>query len=199
MEHSIIHFICRQRTKTFRFIHRTSLSERTKSRLDCIAFLIVSIKAGVEHLRDKFTSLHGSEFDVGHGALTEDQLPYVIRSSGDLLVDVLTKTEDSELQMHLNIQDSKITELARLSSHSKLQNRRPMSQGATGIRPFNQRISLPSAKEISVFDHDSDTDIAVGEFDAEEEISRDGVKKASSNIIAMEERRSLRTVRPEDG
>ena len=170
-----------------RFDHRTSLSERTKSRLDCIAFLIVSVKAGVEHLRDKFTALHGSEFDVGHGALTEDQLPDVIRFSGDLLVGVITKTEDSDLKI----------ELARSASHMNLQNRRPMSQGATGVRPFNQRISLPSAKEISAYDHDSDTEIAVGEFDAEEEISRDGVKKASSNIIAMVERRSLRM--PEDG
>ena len=72
-----------------------------------------------------------------------------------------------------------------------------MSQGSTGVRPFNQRILLPFAKDILVFDHDSDTEIAVGEFDAKEEISRNGVKKASSNIIAMEERRSLRM--PEDG
>ena len=180
-----------------RFVHRTSLSERTKSRLDCIAFLIMSVKAGVKHLRDKFISLHGSEIDARHGALTEYQLPDVIRSSGDLLVDVITKTEDSDLQMHLNTQDSKNTELVRSASHKNLQNRRPMSQGATGVRPFNQRVSLPSAKDISAYDHDSDTEIAVGEFDAEEEISRDGVKKASSNIIAMEERRSLRM--PEDG
>ena len=96
-----------------RFVHITSLSERTKSRLDCIAFLIMSVKVGVKHLRDKFTSLHGSEIDVGHGALTEYQLPDVIRSSGDLLVDVITKTEDSDLQMHLNPQDSKYTELVR--------------------------------------------------------------------------------------
>lgn len=157
--------------------------------MDSIAYLIVSIKAGVEHLRDKFTSLHGGEFDVRHEALTEDQLPDVIRSSGDLLVDVLTKTEDSELQ---NIEDSASTELARSASRKNLINRRPMSQGATGVRPFNQRISLPSAKEITAFDHDSDTEVGVGEIDAEESISRDGVKKTSSNIIAMEGRRSIR-------
>ena len=176
-------------------VRRASLSERTKSRLDCIAFLIVSIKAGVEHLRDKFTSLHGGEFDLGHEALTEDQLPDVIRSSGDLLVDVLTKTEDSELQ---NIEDSTTKELPRSASHKNLINRRPMSQGATVVRPFNQRISLPSAKEVTTFDHDSDVELGVGEFDAEESISRDGVKKASSNIIAMEGRRTLRP-RAENG
>ncbi len=155
----------------------------------------MSIKAGVEHLRDKFTSLHGGEFDLGHEALTEDQLPDVIRSSGDLLVDVLTKTEDSELQ---NIEDSTTKELPRSASHKNLINRRPMSQGATVVRPFNQRISLPSAKEVTTFDHDSDVELGVGEFDAEESISRDGVKKASSNIIAMEGRRTLRP-RAENG
>ncbi|KAL7538971.1 hypothetical protein ACHAXR_008922 [Thalassiosira sp. AJA248-18] len=175
---------------------RSSLFERAKSQFDRLAFVMVSIKAGVEHLRDKFTSLPTNEFEL-EGDVREDTLPDVIRSSGDLLVDVHTKTKDSELQMHLTIQDSKLTELKR--SASRVQNRRPMSHGATEGIPFNQRISLPSAKEISAFDHDSDAETGFGDIDAEEEISRDGVKKASSNIIATEERRKLRSRKPEDG
>mmetsp|Transcript_17931 Transcript_17931/g.39090 ORF Transcript_17931/g.39090 Transcript_17931/m.39090 type:complete len:561 (-) Transcript_17931:406-2088(-) len=180
---------------------RTSLFERTRSQFDRLAFVMVSIKAGVEHLRDKFTSL-SPDFEIEHAVAIDDTiLPEVIRSSGDILVDVHTKTKDSEIQMHLMIQDSRFTELRRSASRGgNLQSRRPMSHGLVteSVRPFNQRISLPSAKEISAFDHESDADIGFGDIDhAEEEISRDGVKKASSNIIATEERRKLRITRPE--
>mmetsp|Transcript_46182 Transcript_46182/g.97020 ORF Transcript_46182/g.97020 Transcript_46182/m.97020 type:complete len:556 (-) Transcript_46182:33-1700(-) len=175
---------------------RSSIFERTRSQCDRLALVVVSVKAGIEHLRDKLTCLP-DEFEVDHGDIIEDNLPDIIRSSGDILVDAHTKTNENELQMHLNIQDSKLKELKR--SASRLQDRRPMSHGATEERPFNQRIPLPSAKEISVFDHDSDAETGRGDIDAEEEISRDGVKKASSNIIAIEERRKLRSRKPDDG
>lgn len=158
---------------------------------------MVSIKAGVEHLRDQFTSLPDDEFEVEHGPVREEALPDIIRSSGDILVDVDTQTKDSELEMHLMVQDSKLVELKQ--SASRISNRRPMSHGATEGRPFNQRISLPSAKEVSAFDHDSDGETGLGDMGADEEISRDGVKQASRNIIAIEERRQLRSRNPDEG
>ena len=180
---------------------RTSLSERTKSRLDCVSLLIMSIKAGVEHLREKFTYLRGfAEFDVvsGHGTLLEDQLSAVIRSSGDLLVDVLRKTEDNELQRLVEPSSPPPPPVSNQQQYAakNLQNRRPTTtQGVNGgDRPFNQRITLPSAKETSAFDHDFSETEEFGtssDFDAEEEISRDGVKKASSIVIAMEDRRTV--------
>ena len=180
---------------------RTSLSERTKSRLDCVSLLIMSIKAGVEHLREKFTNLRGfAEFDVvsGHGTLLEDQLSAVIRSSGDLLVDVLRKTEDNELQQLVEPSSPPPPPVSNQQQYAakNLQNRRPTTtQGVNGgDRPFNQRITLPSAKETSAFDHDFSETEEFGtssDFDAEEEISRDGVKKASSIVIAMEDRRTV--------
>lgn len=177
---------------------RTSMSEHTKSRLDCVSMLIMSIKAGVEHLRVKFTNLRGfAESDVVGGlkALSEDQLSAVIRSSGDLLVDVLRKTEDNELQQLVEPSPPSVSNQQQYAVKN-LQNRRPTTtQGVNGgDRPFNQRITLPSAKETSAFDHDfCDTEEfgSSGEFDAEEEISRDGVKKASSIVIAMEDRRTV--------
>ena len=180
---------------------RSSMSERTKSRLDCVSVLIMSIKAGVEHLREKFTNLRGfAEFDVvgGHGALSEDQLSAAIRSSGDLLVDVLRKTEDNELQQLVEPSPPpSVSDQQQQYAAKNLQNRRPTTtQGVNGgDRPFNQRITLPSAKETSAFDHDYNDNEefgTLGEFDAEEEISRDGVKKASSIVInAMEDRRTV--------
>lgn len=159
---------------------------------------MVSIKAGVEHLLDKFTTLPADEFDIEHhGTIVEDALPDIIRSSGDVLVNVHTKTKDNELQMHLDIQDSKFTELKQSAAAaiSDIHNRRPMTGGATENRPFNRRISLPSAKERSVYSREeSDGESAYGDnnIDTEDEITRNGLKKSSSYIlIAQEERRKL--------
>jgi len=159
---------------------------------------MVSIKAGVEHLRDKFTSLPADEFDIEHhGTIVEDALPDIIRSSGDILVNVHTKTKDNELQMHLDIQDSKLTELkqsAAATMISDIHNRRPMTGGASENRPFNRRIALPSAKERSVYSREeSDGESAYGDnnIDTEDEITRNGLKKSSSILIAQEERRKL--------
>ena len=184
------------RTSQITFIHnlRSSVYDRTKSRFDRSAFVVISIKAGVEHLRDKFSSLP-DEFEVWKGLILEDTLPDVIQASGDLLVDVHTKTKDNELQMHLTIQDSKLTELRQ--SASRVHNRRPMTHGATEGKPLNQRITLPSAKEASAFEHYSDDEAEYNDIDAAEELTREGVKRSSLNIIASEERRKMRSQRPD--
>ena len=184
------------RTSQITFIHnlRSSVYDRTKSRFDRSAFVVISIKAGVEHLRDKFSSLP-DEFEVWKGPILEDTLPDVIQASGDLLVDVHTKTKDNELQMHLTIQDSKLTELRQ--SASRVHNRRPMTHGATEGKPLNQRITLPSAKEASAFEHYSDDEAEYNDIDAAEELTREGVKRSSLNIIASEERRKMRSQRPD--
>ena len=167
---------------------RSSQFERTKSQFDRLAFVMVSIKAGVEHLRDKFTSLPPDEFDVDHGVVVEDTLPEAIRSSGDLLVDVHTKTNDDELQQCLDQQDSKLSELKQQTS--KLQSRRPTTAGASENRPdFNRRIEIRSARDVGVFDNcDSDSESSTYSRDVDDvEISRGGVKKSSWQLLSRKE------------
>jgi len=165
---------------------RSSQFERTKSQFDRLAFVMVSIKAGVEHLRDKFTSLPSDEFDVDHGVVVEDTLPEAIRSSGDLLVDVHTKTNDDELQLCLDQQDSKLSELKQQTS--KLQSRRPCTAGASENRP-GFRITLPSAKDVGAYNScDSDSDSSTYSRDVDDvEISRGGVKKSSWQLLSRKE------------
>ena len=179
------------------WMNRSSIFERTKSQFDRLALVIVSISAGVEHVRDKLGVLP-EEFDVDNDIIIEDTLPDVIRASGDTLVDVHNKTREKELKMHLMIQDTKFTELKRSASRGGNLQVGLLGKNDTKGKPFNQRITLPSAKEISAFEPDNGAEIGFGDVDAEEEISRDGVKKASSNIIATEERRKLRSRKIED-
>lgn len=190
--------ICGDDTNLATLVHfshfRSSHFVRIKSQFDRLALVMVSIQTGIELIREKFVVLPTDEFDVGQPMIIEETLSDVIRSSGDVLVDVHSKTKENELQMDLQTQDTKFTELKRATSQSSnLQARRPMTSGVTEDRPFNQRITLPSAKEISVFDQDDGDESVFGVVDALEELSRDGVKKASSNIIATEERRKLRS------
>jgi len=161
---------------------RSSQFERTKSQFDRLAFVMVSIKAGVEHLRDKFTSLPSDEFDVDHGVVVEDTLPEAIRSSGDLLVQI----KDSELQQCLDQQDSKLSELKQQTS--KLQSRRPCTAGASENRP-GFRITLPSAKDVGAYNScDSDSDSSTYSRDVDDvEISRGGVKKSSWQLLSRKE------------
>jgi hypothetical protein len=170
--------------------------ERAKDHFDRMAFLIVSIKAGIEHVREKFSVLPRDKFEVGQEALVEHRLPSIIRSSGNVLLQVGTIAGEKEMDLQLNEQDTKFTALTR-ASRDVLQNRRPMTHGATEDRPLNQRISLRAANGISAQGNYTDGETDFVEFEAEEEISRDGVKKASTNIIAMEERRKLRSTKPE--
>ena len=173
--------------------------ERTKNQFDRMAFLIISIKAGMEHVIEKFSILPKGEFEVGQDSLSIHRLPEIIRTSGNALMEMNTMTKDKELDVQPNVHDTKFTELTR-ASREILQNRRPMTHGATEDRQsLNQRISLRATKGISSFGNYTDGETDFGEFDtAEDEISRDGVKKASSNIIATEERRRLRSTKPEN-
>ncbi len=159
-----------------------------------MAFLLISIKAGMEHVMKKISVLPKGEFEVGQDSLLVHRLPEIIRTSGNSIVEMYTMTKDKELDVQLHAHDKKFTELTR-ASREILQNRRPMTHGATEDRPSLN--CLRAAKGISAFGNYSDIETDFGEFDAaEDEISRDEVKKASSNIIAMEERRKLRSTKP---
>ena len=54
-------------------------------------------------------------------------------------------------------------------------------------RPFNQRISLPDSDGLTMMDEDGDEE--VGEDIEEEELTRDKIKKASSQLTTAHDRR----------
>lgn len=148
----------------------------------------------MEHIREKVPE----SFSIDSAIQSETLLPDVIRSSGDTLVEIDSKAKENELALDLDEQDIRTSELNKVTNNN-LHMRRPMTAGITEETNFNQRIVLPSAKDISAFDQESEDELDAIEFDAaEEEISRDGIKRASHNIIATEERRTLRSRKPDD-
>lgn len=179
---------------------RSSQLERAKSQLDRLELAIVSTKAGVEHLCAKLFDLP-DEFDVDSGNLMEMALPDIIRSSGDILLDVHARANDhvtvDEFNKHstdiANLSSNKVTRFSPQIERN-LQSRRPTTRGASEVRvPFNQRIPLRSAKERTVFDQDVSEDDDGAEFGdlGMDTISRKTLKKMSYHIVAAEERKRL--------
>lgn len=187
---------------------RSSRLERAKSQLDRLELAIVSTKAGVEHLRAKLFDLP-DEFDVDSCNITVTSLSDVIRSSGDILLDVHTRANETAAEfnrmgMDHSTNDSnsssssssnnKVTRFSPQIIDRNLQSRRPTTRGAAEVSvPFNQRISLRSAKERAVFDQDdSDDDVGGADF-GDLAISRKTLKKMSYHIVAEFERRRAAT------
>jgi chromosome segregation ATPase len=184
---------------------RSSQLDRAKSQLDRLEMAIVSTKAGVEHLRAKLFDLP-DEFDVDSGNLAEMSLPDVIRSSGDILLDVMhaRANNDDDTAQFNHVDHSTNDSNSSSSNNNKvrfsldidrnLQSRRPTTRGAAEVSvPFNQRIPLRSAKERTAFDQDDDCDDDGTDFGdlGMETISRKTLKKMSYHIVAAEERKRL--------
>ena len=180
---------------------RSSQLERAKSQLDRLELAIVSTKAGVEHLRAKLVDLP-DEFDVDSGNL---YLPDIIRSSGDILLDVHARANDNTADEFNNkhstkesnntsSNSNKVTRFSpQIETESNLQSRRPTTRGAAEVSvPFNQRITLRSAKERAAFDQDDSDDDGADFGDlGMDTISRKTLKKMSYHIVAAEERKRL--------
>ncbi|KAL7492183.1 hypothetical protein ACHAWT_001376 [Skeletonema menzelii] len=177
---------------------RSSQLERAKSQLDRLELAIVSTKAGVEHLRAKLFDLP-DEFGVDSGNLMDMSLPHIIRSSGDILLDVHARANDNAVnefnKYSTNDSNSSSNKVTRFSPQIErnLQSRRPTTRGAAEVCvPFDQRISLRSAKERTAFDQDDSDDDGADFGDlGMEAISRKTLKKMSYHIVAAEERKRL--------
>mmetsp|Transcript_844 Transcript_844/g.1292 ORF Transcript_844/g.1292 Transcript_844/m.1292 type:complete len:623 (+) Transcript_844:31-1899(+) len=179
---------------------KSSQFERAKSQLDRLELAIVSTKAGVEHLRAKLFDLP-DEFDVDSDNLMEMSLPDIIRSSGDILLDVNARANDNTAgefnnKHSTNETNSSSNKVTRFSPQidSNLQSRRPTTRGAAEVSvPFNQRISLRSARERAAFDQDDSDDDNGADFGdlGMDTISRKTLKKMSYHIVAAEERKRL--------
>ncbi len=176
---------------------KSSQFERAKNQLDRLELAIVSTKAGVEHLRAKLLDLP-DEFEVDSGNLMEMSLPDIIRSSGDILLDVHARANDNTAgefnKQSTNESNSSSNKVTRFSPQidSNLQSRRPTTRGAAEVSvPFNQRISLRSARERAAFDQDDSDDGADFGDLGMETISRKTLKKMSYHIVAAEERKRL--------
>lgn len=147
--------------------------ERSKNKYDRISTTLISAKSGIKHLHDKLEKI-GSEYTTEEIEFDESNPAASLWSIGNVLVELVARTREREMnELHdLDFQnDDYVDNESSLDIVESLQH----------VRPFNQRVLLPSAKE-EIYDNDRNSPEIFNDLD-EEELSRDKVKKASNQIL----------------
>lgn len=163
---------------------------RCKSKFERFSSILISVTAGVRHLQNKIDIVR-EEVGGGKVSFSEKAVVNVLKASGDVLIEVLsrirlkrnraeTTTERDSYDHHRITNDLDVFDALDTLSEDEVQE----------SRPFNQRVLLPSVRG-DYFDNKSNMDDGFDELD-EEEISRDRVKKNSSQIVHAQERKKTR-------
>ena len=158
--------------------------ERAKTKFERFSTALVSVKAGIKHLQDK---IENAREDVG-GAKSELQ--------DDTIVHVLRESEDTLLTLFNRVKANQAEEQAISGAPPSL-HKQATIHGVQAIdhldenelqenRPYNRRINLPNAGDELLEDAHEDN---LGDLD-EEELTRDKVKKASSQILVAQDRKN---------
>ena len=135
---------------------------------------MISAKSGIKHLHDRLEKI---SCDLTTEQINFDDLNPAssLWSIGNVLVELIARTREQEMnELHDEDFDDYDDEMFASSDMDLVEN-------LNHVRPFNQRIMLPSAKD-DIYDVDRDSPEVYNDLD-EEELSRDKVKKASSQIF----------------
>ena len=157
--------------------------ERSKNKYDRISNTLASAKSGVKHLQNKIEAI-GKELHVEQVPFKESNLGGALWSSGNILVEVVARVREH------NMNDIELTVEEDKENRSTATPLDFNEKDVQDMRRFNQRIVLPSAKD-DFYTTRSSGDSDFGDGD-EEEISRDRVKKASSQILRVQEKKIAR-------
>ena len=135
--------------------------------------------------------------------MADESVVTVLRESEDTLLTLFNRVKASSAQE--DAISGAVGETAAPGAKPPL-NRQGTIHGAEAVdhldeeqlnenRPFNQRINLPNAGE-DLFEHELEENL--GDVD-EEELTRDRVKKASSQILVAQDRRNKKLQKKKRG
>jgi len=146
--------------------------ERCRLKYERLAKMLISVKAGIEHLQDKLETIR-EEVDGQQIQMTDETVIDVLVECEKMVVTVLQRAKAMEYEQKLMFKDQAI-------------DIRPESVGISNEkRVFNQRIELPSSDD---WDGDAtfNNDEGIADVD-EEELTREKVKRTSNQIMAQVE------------
>lgn len=180
--------------------------ERAKLKYERLAKVLVSVKAGVEHLMDKMESVRES----GHSTVvTDDTIVAALQESEVTLTHLLyrIKLAGATLPLSRAFDDSSVIKRQPTFENSRVpvdfnsimapgSLASGLSRDALAPRPFNQRIALPGTDGCTdVLETNNRGAHANGNVpldDMEEALSRDRVKRASSQVILAHDKAKKR-------
>lgn len=147
----------------------------------------------MKHIQDK-VELVRVELNADPVPLTDTTLADALWSAGDILVELLARIRERELSDLHYKHDEKNTrpeDQMTVDDGTDYLNHIDEAEFINENRPYNQRVILPSAKDADAFETNSYSDDVFDDLDGEE-LSRDIVKKASTQIIKAQERKKAR-------
>lgn len=167
-------------------------AERQRTKYERLARMVIAVKAGVKHLQDK---LEGVREELGgkHLELTDETTAKVMSENEKMMLELLARirvANDDELL----VANATTNSLAASSQAS------PTAGGddedldldldeteLLRTRPYNRRIDLPLLDEDGATEDAQAEDLINNEVD--DELTRDKVKKASSQILSAQEKK----------
>ncbi|KAL7690338.1 hypothetical protein Plhal304r1_c012g0045711 [Plasmopara halstedii] len=184
--------------------------EQAKLKYERLARILIGVKAGVEHLVDKMESICENEQvsvitdDIIVEALQESEVTLTLllsriklaestKSSNQAYVNSSDVEQQSVLEKHMP-EDQPNSFMASESRMSSLNCENLVA------RPYNQRIVLPgingrTAEDIKMDDRGAITNRNSSRDDTEEALSRDRVKRASSQVILAHDKNKKRVMK----
>lgn len=137
---------------------------------------MISAKSGIKHLHDKIEKI-GSELIADKIEFDDSNPAASLWSIGNVLVELIARLREHEMN-ELHDLDYPNHDYEGFGSPSRGFD---LVDNIQNVRPFNQRILLPSAKD-DIYENERNNSEIYGDLD-EEELSRDKVKKASTQIL----------------
>lgn len=164
--------------------------ERCRLKYERLAKMLITAKAGVKHLQDKLTPV-GDELGMQLIEMTDETVVSVLIEAERSLASMVSRIRATAEEMAIMGGGGDDGAPAALDLALAGGAGGPLSQVSEAevmqSRPYNQRIELPSADD----EWDGDgmkADDGVPDVD-EDELTRDKVKKAASQILIAQEKR----------
>lgn len=170
--------------------------ERSRLKYERLSKIIISMKAGVGHMQDKLESFR-EEINGRHFTISDETVTDVLRECENCFSQLnkrIKAAEDEAKRAHIT--DAKIMSSGGADSRpgTSLANDIEETAGKMNtLRPFNQRIELNGDRDESLLQMLGayDDDNSIDALD-DEELTRDKVKRASSQILQAMDKKKKR-------
>jgi len=181
--------------------------ERCKLKYERLAKMLISVKAGIKHLQDK-VSVVRDETGGRHVELTDETVVSVLVETEKTIITLIARMKAARAEdlifraQHGNGEaegeEGKVTAdedemLIKIGGTVQLEE---IDDTVLQARPHNQRIELPSMDEDGNEPHIRSDDV-LAEVD-EEELTRDKVKKASTQLMSQQEKKKKKPKKRRD-
>lgn len=155
-----------------------------KNDFDRTSSILMKAKTGAKHLQEKVASI-ANDLNIDMRNFDGANPAAALWSTGNVLVELMARIREEEMKFLHDIDSATGPPPETDQTNNSLDYEIALEE----TRPYNKRVSLPSAKDDPFEQNDSGSEVFNEALHDEEELSRDRVKKASCQIIRAQRRK----------